>query len=425
MKVPVYCMHHPHQDTFHVSENLSGNKSHSDSETSIVPVSSVTMPPGMVRCVVVAAAQGLLSVLLLLTATSTSLASDAPRLPSYPSFSRNDTLFEHLALHPDPGVGRVYVGGRNRLYQLDGSLRLELQDDTGPVTDSRECLPPVTEGNCPQAQLTSNHNKLLLVDPYSMELIACGSVNQGICQKRSLDSVATVLFSAERPVDTQYVAANDPDVSTVGLVVRSRPERQPVLFVGPWLHTAATRPSPPGNLAAGPRLLLRGDSQAGCGRPPLGVRPPLCGLFRPPPPRLLSLLPAGPQVPVARVPQLRITRVPGRTQRITPMWRFLCRAAPAQGKGVQPAAGCPPWPAQGGGQQAGGWLGGSPGSLLHPLGVVATAQRRLCTLHVQAGGAGPQDQRHKRPVLHALGQGGRSRRRLHRVRRQVQLCQLA
>ena len=188
------------------------------------------MPPGMVQRT--AGAPGPLSVLLLLLLAAAVALTPPLSPPPYPSFTRNDTLFEHLALHPDPAVGRVYVGGRDRLYQLDRALTLELQDNTGPVTDSRECLPPVTQGNCPQARLTSNHNKLLLVDPYSMELIACGSVNQGICQKRSLDSVATVLFSAQRPVDTQYVAANDPDVSTVGLVVRSRPERQPVLYVG-------------------------------------------------------------------------------------------------------------------------------------------------------------------------------------------------
>uniref|UniRef100_A0AAZ3S3U1 Plexin-B1 n=1 Tax=Oncorhynchus tshawytscha TaxID=74940 RepID=A0AAZ3S3U1_ONCTS len=171
-------------------------------------------------------------VLLLLLAAGWPSYGLAWASSPYPTFTRNDTLFEHMTLHPDPAVGRVYVGAQDRLFQLDRHLTAELQFDTGPVTDSRECLPPVTEGNCPQARPTSNHNKLLLVDPYSMELITCGSVNQGICQKRSLDSVGTVLFSAERPVDTQYVAANHPNVSTVGLVVRSRPDRQPVLFVG-------------------------------------------------------------------------------------------------------------------------------------------------------------------------------------------------
>uniref|UniRef100_A0A3P8ZZD4 Plexin-B1 n=1 Tax=Esox lucius TaxID=8010 RepID=A0A3P8ZZD4_ESOLU len=149
-------------------------------------------------------------------------------------FSRNDTTFEHMVLHPDPSVGTVYVGARDRLFQLDGldGLRLEQEERTGPVIDSRECLPPVTRANCPQARLTSNHNKLLLVDPSAMQLITCGNVHQGTCQKRSLDSVKEVLFSTDRPVDTQYVAANDPDVSTVGLVVGPRGGGRTVLYVG-------------------------------------------------------------------------------------------------------------------------------------------------------------------------------------------------
>uniref|UniRef100_A0A669CY74 Plexin-B1 n=1 Tax=Oreochromis niloticus TaxID=8128 RepID=A0A669CY74_ORENI len=153
---------------------------------------------------------------------------------SYPRFSRNDTEFQHLVLHPDPSVGTVYVGARDHLFQLDGldGLRLEQEERTGPVIDSKECLPPVTDTNCPQARRTSNHNKLLLVDPNALELITCGSVHQGTCQKRSLVSVREVLFSTERPVDTQYVAANDPSVSTVGLVVRPSGGDRTVMYVG-------------------------------------------------------------------------------------------------------------------------------------------------------------------------------------------------
>ncbi|XP_031682599.1 plexin-B1 [Oncorhynchus kisutch] len=216
----------------------------------------VAMPPGMVRHgFSVPAAVPVLSLLLAASWPSYGLAwvSDPSSTASspYPTFTRTDALFEHLALHPDPAVGRIYVGARDHLFQLDRNLTAELQDNTGPVTDSRECLPPVTESNCPQARRTSNHNKLLLVDPYAMELITCGSVNQGICQKRSLDSVGTVLFSAERPVDTQYVAANHPNVSTVGLVVRSRPDRQPVLFVGRG-YTSSHPPISTRNLAQEP-----------------------------------------------------------------------------------------------------------------------------------------------------------------------------
>ncbi|KAM3871824.1 plexin-B1 [Diretmus argenteus] len=153
---------------------------------------------------------------------------------SYPRFSRNDTVFQHLVLHPDPSAGTVYVGARDHLLQLDGldGLRLEQEERTGPVSDSKDCLPPVTESNCPHARRTSNHNKLLLVDPQASELITCGSVHQGTCQKRSLTSVKEVLFSTERPVDTQYVAANDPSVSTVGLVVGPRGGERTVMYVG-------------------------------------------------------------------------------------------------------------------------------------------------------------------------------------------------
>lgn len=153
---------------------------------------------------------------------------------SYPRFSRNDTEFQHLVLHPEPSVGTVYVGARDHLFQLDGSdgLRLEQEETTGPVSDSKDCLPPVTELNCPHSRRTNNHNKLLLVDPKALELITCGSIHQGTCQKRSLTSIKKVLFSTERPVDTQYVAANDPSVSTVGLVVGLRGGERTVMYVG-------------------------------------------------------------------------------------------------------------------------------------------------------------------------------------------------
>ncbi|KAK7884780.1 hypothetical protein WMY93_027903 [Mugilogobius chulae] len=164
--------------------------------------------------------------LLLSTILSSTLA--------YPQFSRNDTIFQHLALHPDPSVGTVYVGARNHLFQLDGlgGLRLEQEETTGPVSDGKDCFPPVTEASCSNARITNNYNKLLLLDPYELELITCGSVYQGTCQKRSLTSIKHVLFSTERPVDTQHVAANDQHVSTVGLVVRPHVGDRTVMYVG-------------------------------------------------------------------------------------------------------------------------------------------------------------------------------------------------
>ncbi|XP_021177625.2 plexin-B1 isoform X1 [Fundulus heteroclitus] len=216
------------------------------------------MPPGTVCYLSALMVQALWCLLLMAiswpfisSSRGVAQASESSHSDLYPTFIRNNTVFEHLALHPDPGVGWVYIGARDRLFQLNSFLQLRLQDDTGPVTDNPECLPPVTETNCPQARETSNHNKLLLVDPYSMELITCGSINQGICQKRNLTSINVVLFSTEKPVETQYVAANHPNVSTVGLVVRPHPYRQPVLFVGRG-YTSSHPPISTRNLAQEP-----------------------------------------------------------------------------------------------------------------------------------------------------------------------------
>ncbi|MEE6502440.1 hypothetical protein FKM82_004519 [Ascaphus truei] len=147
----------------------------------------------------------------------------------YVMFSQNHTKFNHLTL--DAHTGTLYLGARNFLYQLTEDLVLETTVQTGPVEDSKDCLPPVSRQDCPQALPTHNHNKLLLVVPSQRQLIVCGSVHQGICEKRSLESVNTVLFRPERPVDTQYVAANDPNVTTVGLVGLSK-DGSPLLFVG-------------------------------------------------------------------------------------------------------------------------------------------------------------------------------------------------
>ncbi|XP_053324893.1 plexin-B1 [Spea bombifrons] len=171
----------------------------------------IIMPPGTL----------LLAAFCLL---GTSVSGTRP----YVVFSQNNTVFNHLTL--DANTGTLYLGATNYLYQLNEELEVESVVKTGPVWDSKECLPPVST-DCPQAQNTNNHNKLLLVVPSQEEVIVCGSVYQGICEKRRLGSLNTVLFRPERPVDTQYVAANDPNVTTVGLVGLAK-DGSPLLFVG-------------------------------------------------------------------------------------------------------------------------------------------------------------------------------------------------
>ncbi|XP_078065963.1 plexin-B1 isoform X2 [Mustelus asterias] len=147
----------------------------------------------------------------------------------YESFSRSDAKLEHLTV--DPETGNIYIGAVNFLFQLTSDLANLVVQPTGPQNDSKDCLPPVNPSDCPQARQMDNHNKLLLINPYGNELITCGSLFQGICEKRSLGNISHIMFHPERPVDTQYVAANDPNVTTVGLVGLSK-DNSAVLFVG-------------------------------------------------------------------------------------------------------------------------------------------------------------------------------------------------
>uniref|UniRef100_A0A8C3V3A6 Plexin-B1 n=1 Tax=Catharus ustulatus TaxID=91951 RepID=A0A8C3V3A6_CATUS len=157
------------------------------------------------------------------------LGASIPQGLQYTTFSHNATKFLHLSM--DLESGTIYLGATNFLFQLTSDLLLENMVQTGPVLDSKDCLPPVSKLECPQAHHTDNHNKLLLVNTVQEELIVCGSVHQGICEKRSLASIDHVLFRPESPGDTQYVAANDPNITTVGLIAYSKDE-VPLLFVG-------------------------------------------------------------------------------------------------------------------------------------------------------------------------------------------------
>ena len=163
--------------------------------------------------------------------------SDAASLPSVPdpapapglalpSLSLNGAPLSHLV--QDPSSGQLYVGGVNSLYHLSPELQVLSQSQTGPRLDSPECLPPIISQECPSARATDNTNKILLMEPGLAEgagggsLIVCGSVFQGICDKRSLANVSEILYQTSNPVDTQYVAANDPRVSTVAVAIQQK-----------------------------------------------------------------------------------------------------------------------------------------------------------------------------------------------------------
>ncbi|NXS70842.1 PLXD1 protein, partial [Pandion haliaetus] len=129
-----------------------------------------------------------------------------------------------------PG-SRVYLAAVNRLFQLSGGeLALEAEAAVGPVLDSPLChAPQLPQASCEHPKvLTNNYNKILQPDPEQGVLVVCGSIYQGLCQLRSMANISAVAVrfppGGSDPVTVfpsmLNVAANHPNASTVGLVLR-------------------------------------------------------------------------------------------------------------------------------------------------------------------------------------------------------------
>ncbi|XP_069822773.1 plexin-D1 isoform X2 [Dendropsophus ebraccatus] len=135
------------------------------------------------------------------------------------------------------GAGhRVYLASANHLYQLTEDLRLELEEQTGPVQDSPLChAPQIPESYCEfPKSWTPNYNKILELDPDQGLLLVCGSIHQGLCDLRVPGNITqrAVPFPPRNVVPSMLnVAANHPNASTVGLLLKSQ-EGDTRLLVG-------------------------------------------------------------------------------------------------------------------------------------------------------------------------------------------------
>uniref|UniRef100_A0A8C6TKM0 Plexin D1 n=1 Tax=Neogobius melanostomus TaxID=47308 RepID=A0A8C6TKM0_9GOBI len=129
----------------------------------------------------------------------------------------------------DPISGRVYLATVNTVYQLNGTLSLEVEKRTGPVEDNLLChAPQLPQAPCEHPKsLTDNYNKLLKLDREQGVVVMCGSVYQGFCELRKIDNISEIAVEfpphGEKTVFPSMlnIAANHPNASTVGLIFRS------------------------------------------------------------------------------------------------------------------------------------------------------------------------------------------------------------
>uniref|UniRef100_A0A3B4B358 Sema domain-containing protein n=1 Tax=Periophthalmus magnuspinnatus TaxID=409849 RepID=A0A3B4B358_9GOBI len=129
----------------------------------------------------------------------------------------------------DPISGRVYLATVNTVYQLNGTLSLEVEKRTGPVEDNLLChAPQLPQAPCEHPKsLTDNYNKLLKLDREQGVVVVCGSVYQGFCELRKMDNISEIAVEfpphGEKTVFPSMlnIAANHPNASTVGLIFRS------------------------------------------------------------------------------------------------------------------------------------------------------------------------------------------------------------
>ena len=119
---------------------------------------------------------------------------------SYPELKVQELL---VNLVYDNVTNNIFIGGENVLLKASANL-VELKKNViGPKLDYIDC---VTDKDCP-GNVTNNRNKVLLIDNKKRRLITCGSLQHGICNVRSLDTLETLTNSSEPVVSNAALPA--------------------------------------------------------------------------------------------------------------------------------------------------------------------------------------------------------------------------
>nr|XP_020652892.1 plexin-B2 [Pogona vitticeps]XP_020652893.1 plexin-B2 [Pogona vitticeps] len=154
----------------------------------------------------------------------------ALRPKNWDSF-QSKTELSHLTVNYETGT--VYLGAVNALYQLTRDLKpypsVE-EVSTGPHLDNKKCTPPIDESQCTDAKRTDNYNKMLLLDIQERKIVVCGSLFKGICSIRELENISNRTYYENGSGEKSFVASNDENVTTVGLITSLKKGR--MMFVG-------------------------------------------------------------------------------------------------------------------------------------------------------------------------------------------------
>uniref|UniRef100_A0A8C7EFU0 Sema domain-containing protein n=1 Tax=Nothoprocta perdicaria TaxID=30464 RepID=A0A8C7EFU0_NOTPE len=143
-------------------------------------------------------------------------------------YFQSATELNHLSVDND--TGSIYLGAVNALYHLTENMEVLEFVETGPKKDNKKCTPPIDENQCKEAVMTDNYNKLLLLNKADNKIVVCGSLFKGICAIRDLTNITTVVHYVDSSGEKSFVASNDENVWTVGLITSLNNDR--VLFVG-------------------------------------------------------------------------------------------------------------------------------------------------------------------------------------------------
>lgn len=165
-----------------------------------------------------------------LSVLSYSCVTCALRHKTFDSFMSRTEL-SHLAVNHETGT--VYLGAVNFLHQLTKDLKPfpSIGDvTTGPYNDNKMCTPPIDESQCTEAKLTDNYNKILLLDTLEKKIVICGSLFKGICSIRELENISNRTYYENGSGEKSFVASNDENVATVGLITSL--EKGRMMFVG-------------------------------------------------------------------------------------------------------------------------------------------------------------------------------------------------